>query len=268
MKKVLIVATYFNNPHFIEYQYKSFQKYLKEDYDFVVLDDSRPTTRSVLSNRNSGREIQEECTKYNAKKVSIPQRIHHGKKNDAGGRHQANLNWYFSSRICEQNPWGSKRTFDNKEWDHPERFNKQLYNKYDYVLIIDADVFITEPFSFEEEFNNDEYTVVGPRYGGHGFSYVNIGFMGINLKNMPYEKISEMSFSGTRNPHCTCPRKQHPIDSGGALYHFFTKYPNYKIKYMAFRPKLYNFQAGSNWNHKIEKYKNKLKILFETLQLD
>lgn len=43
-EKVLIITTVYNRPDFIELQAKTFEKFLKDDYRFVVFNDARDKT--------------------------------------------------------------------------------------------------------------------------------------------------------------------------------------------------------------------------------
>lgn len=266
---ILIISTYFNNPHFIKYQYKSFKKYLKEPFDFIILNDSKPTTKSIISGKLAKKEIQHECQKYNIKHILIPQNIHHHSRNSPGGRHQSNLNWYFSSQAIDKHAWGEHRTFDKPMWNNKNRFDKNLYDKYDYLLIIDADTFIKNTFSFEQIFNNNEYTFTGQFMRSHELNFIHIGFMGINLKNLEFEKISELNFYGTNNNiNCKCGAKKHYIDSGGALHYFLSKYPEYKVKYISLGGHyLYDYTAGTDWNRR-GNHKRRLGFLEDALQLE
>ena len=252
---ILIVSTYYNNPHFVEYQVKSFNKYLKEPYDFVILNDARRDTRSIISGKKSQQEIEQECKKYNVKHILVPPSIHHKTRQTAGARHQGNLNWYFCTTCTDGGAHGKGKEFDKSMWDHKDRFNKKLFNKYDYVLVVDADVFLKKPISFEEHFENNKYTYTGPKLQSHDFTYPHIGFMAMNLKNLTYEKVQELNFWGTNNnKNCPCPAKLHYIDSGGCLHRYFVNNPDYKIKWMNWNDKLFNYLAGSDWNYRGSNY--------------
>jgi hypothetical protein len=107
MKNTVFVSTYHNNPHFIELQAKSFKKFVEDDYDFAVLDDSEDNTRAILSGGLSRPEIISECAKHGVRHISVPQSIH--AYYSKGGyvpdenpttehpteRHQALIRWLF-----------------------------------------------------------------------------------------------------------------------------------------------------------------------------
>ena len=257
---ILFVSTYYNNSHFIKYQYLSFKKYIKEPFDFVILNDARRSTTNVISGRKSDVEIENECKKYGIKHVKIPQNIHTKTRNTAGSRHQANLNWYFSSNYHDKK--GYQYAFNHKIYDNPNRFSKKDYDKYDYIIIMDADVCINKPIELEKLTNNNEFSFVGPSTGTGGYIYIYLIFMLINLKNIPYEKIREFNFSeikGAANIN---------TDTAGGMYNFFTKYPEYKVKYTTRTEFLENFQSGSNWNNKSkEDYVKKFESFIDKLKL-
>ena len=64
--KVLIFTFAYNHPDFIELQHKLFQKFLKDEYEFVVFDDSK--------DNNITNEINLVCQKNNIKHVKIRKR--------------------------------------------------------------------------------------------------------------------------------------------------------------------------------------------------
>src|ERR1700723_420928 len=76
MKNTVFVSTYHNNPHFIRLQYENFKLFVEDHWDFVVLDDSTPTTRAIVSNNLASEEIRQECIKYGARHIAVPQSVH------------------------------------------------------------------------------------------------------------------------------------------------------------------------------------------------
>lgn len=109
MKQTVFISTYHNNPHFIELQAKTFEKFVEDDYDFVVLDDSEFHTKSIISGQPAQAEIISECAKYGARYIAVPQSIH--AYYSQGGyvpnenptthhpteRHQALIRWLFKN---------------------------------------------------------------------------------------------------------------------------------------------------------------------------
>ena len=161
---LLIISTYFNNPHFIEYQHKSFEKKIKEPYDFIILNDAKKNMKCLLKPLiNAKAEIRKECKKYNIKEIIVDQKIH--KINGgAGQRHTEILNWFVKD-ILDEN-------------DH---------KKYKYMLIIDSDVFILKKISINHYLRG--CTFCGPEirftWENSKLIYPDIGFLLINFGKIP-----------------------------------------------------------------------------------
>ena len=66
--KVLIFTYAHNRPDFIEIQHKTFEKFLQDDYEFVVWNDA--------NNNNMSKNIENMSKKYNIRCIRIPQEIH------------------------------------------------------------------------------------------------------------------------------------------------------------------------------------------------
>lgn len=146
MKNTLFVATYHNNPHFIEYQFRSFQKFVQDEFEFAVLDDSEDTTRSILSGNLAREDIRNECVKWGAKHIAVPQSIH--AYYSQGGyvpdenptthhpteRHQACIRWLFKN------------------------YRQLGFDQYKTMVLLDADVFIKQPINISQYM---EYEIIG-----------------------------------------------------------------------------------------------------------
>ncbi len=66
--KVLLFTYSYNKPEFIELQYKTFNKFLLDDYELIVINDA--------NNLEMQNQIMETCTRYNLRCINIPQEIH------------------------------------------------------------------------------------------------------------------------------------------------------------------------------------------------
>lgn len=105
---VLIVATYYNAPHFIELQSTAFKWFVKDNYEFLIIDDSDDSTKSILTGKFAKEEIINECKKHGISMMTVPQSVHDNVSN--GGlvpdglpaghpteRHRACLHWILKS---------------------------------------------------------------------------------------------------------------------------------------------------------------------------
>ncbi len=66
--KVLIITHSYNRPDFIEMQHKTFKKFLKDDYEFVVFSDAR--------DQHMSNKIADMCAQHDIRCVRVPQEIH------------------------------------------------------------------------------------------------------------------------------------------------------------------------------------------------
>lgn len=143
MKNTLFISTYFNNPHFIELQFKSLKKFVKDEYDFAVLDDSEDDTRSIISNNLAREEIRNECNRFNINYIQVPQSIH--AYYSQGGyvpdenptvhhvteRHQALIRWLFKN------------------------YRSLGLDQYKTLALMDADAFIKKDINMSEYMSHD-----------------------------------------------------------------------------------------------------------------
>ena len=67
-EKILIITHAYNRPEFIEIQHKTFQKFLADEYEFVVFNDART---DAMAN-----QISEACQTNGVRCIRIPQEIH------------------------------------------------------------------------------------------------------------------------------------------------------------------------------------------------
>lgn len=149
MKNTLFIATYFNNPHFIDLQVKSFKKFVQDEYDFAVIDDSDANTVSLLSGQRASDEIRNECSKYGVRHIAVPQSVHAPISqgglvpldNEFAGihhptvRHQAVLRWIF----------------DN---------HRSLgFDQYQTLVLLDADMFFKQPVNMKQYM--EDYDMMG-----------------------------------------------------------------------------------------------------------
>jgi hypothetical protein len=108
-EKVFIFTTVYNRPEFIEWQCKTFQKFLLDDYEFVVFNDASDTKIS--------RQIEDVCKKHRIECIRVPQ---NHIDNSPGGRHQEAIHYSL---------------------------NKKALAYDGIVCMIDSDMFQVQPFS-------------------------------------------------------------------------------------------------------------------------
>lgn len=117
-----IITAVVNNPLFIEIQYLSFQKYLKNSFEFIVFNDAKPFSDFTNEGDTTIREkIKEICYKYKIKCINLNNEYH---------------------KIL-QNP--SIRTAESMNFIL--KYQKQFPGNY---LIIDSDMFLFNYFDINK----------------------------------------------------------------------------------------------------------------------
>ncbi len=277
MKNTLFVSTYYNNPAFIELQLKSFTKFVEDDFDFIVIDDSTDSTKSLVTGNLVKEEFHNECKKLGIKFYEVPQNIHATHSN--GGlvpdglpanhpteRHRACLHWIFKN-------------------------NKLLgFDQYKTVVLTESDLFIKKPINISNYM--DGYDIIGTgrtntrlvketnttQYWPEQIKDINeitIDFLTMYLTFFNTQKIKNLEeiniggFAGT--------------DTGGQSHFFFANNPEYKKLFLKignnkddqldffskeqpseYESEFIHYRGGSNWDHQsIDYYNEKLNRLFK-----
>ena len=125
--KVLITTSAYNRPEFIELQYKTFKKFIKDDYEYIVFNDA-----DIEDNRI---KIESECKRYGIKLIRIPQEIHKVENNTG----------LFD-------PYNGRRTTRAvfRQGDVLTYMFELMGKRHnDIYMFIDSDIFITRPVSIQ-----------------------------------------------------------------------------------------------------------------------
>lgn len=133
--KVLIFTYAYNRPDFIEIQARTFQKFLIDDYEFVVFSDAKDPDMQ--------RQIHEVCNRFDLRCIDVPQTIH-------------------------SQPYLQR--FSGENWDGPAVRNSNVvqysldqlgFQHEGLVALFDSDMFLTRKFSFKEFMVNDSFVKNG-----------------------------------------------------------------------------------------------------------
>lgn len=137
--KLLIWIFYYNNEFYLEYQLKSIMKYIS-GYDSIsieIYNDAREHMPSVASGLNAKKIILSECERLQSqhpiKHIYVPQELH--TSNNASERHIDCINYARDTYV-------------------------QGGETVDYVLLMDCDVFLYNPFDLTDY---ETYAMSGPR---------------------------------------------------------------------------------------------------------
>lgn len=205
--KVLFVACYVDNSHFMNKMKETLDKNLLEcTYDFVCLNDAPDIENGeenflgicdILSGDYNSYKIIKEFAYINKFiHIKIPQHIHNDKTrpNHGSSRHIENLNWFNAN------------------------FDSLIPNKkdYDFICHIDSDVLLSKPINLNVELNG--YDMAGPFiYLNNNVYYIHTGLFFINLNTVL--NMNEISWNNTMN-----------TDTGSDICNFIFKNPHYNIK--------------------------------------
>ncbi len=196
-EKILIITSAYNRPDFIEIQHKTFQKFLHDEYEFIVFNDARDS-----SMQNA---IHSTCEKLGITCVDIPQEIH-------------------DLPYLERSP--------GEDFHAPAVRNANVvqyalqhsgYNHDGIVAIVDSDMFLVRPFSIQNYL--DGYALGGvpqSKDGQHAhIHYLWIGLAFLDMRNLPEKELINFN----------CGRiDEVGVDAGGYTHYYLQKYPYTKIR--------------------------------------
>ncbi len=127
--KIIIFTYSYNRPDFIEIQFKTFKKFLKDDYEFIIINDAPEP--------GMAQDINDICQAYNLKCITVPQEIH-----DRPYLHRLNRGPYFiidSQSPCVRNCNVVQYSLDQIGFHHN-----------DIVALFDSDLFLIREFSITD----------------------------------------------------------------------------------------------------------------------
>lgn len=261
--KVLIISHHFNRPDFIEWQYKTFKKFILDDYEFVVFNDAKGYSLSE--------DIQNVCHRLNIRCIRIPQEVHN-------------------------RPYMKRLPFE--DYNHPcvrcanvVQYSLDVLGFYhnDIVMIIDSDMFMIKPFSPRTYLGDHDIAAVeqSRNYDKQWkkSTVINYIWNGIILFNMP--KLPN------RNTMCfNCGIIDNtPVDAGGYMHYYFKNNPSVTVKHIngshysenlsfpSFPLNILNskyvtnielflddhiihYRGGGNWDNKPKEYHEKKSKIF------
>lgn len=156
--KVSVFTYAFNRPEFVRFQKDTLEKFLLDDYEFVVFNDAKtPSTY---------REIREVCNELGLRCVDMPQKLH--TSTNASGRNAAIVNYSL---------------------------RKEGFNHPGIVILLDSDMFLVKPFSVEGYMKHHPLSgLYQSRSQGNAFiEYLWIGLVFLDMPNLPGRKYIDFS---------------------------------------------------------------------------
>jgi hypothetical protein len=193
--KVLIITHSYNRPDFIEIQHKTFHKFFKDEYEFVVFNDAPKKPMCC--------QIAETCSKLGITCIKIPQTIHSAP--------------YLPREIGEdyQNPAVRcanvvQYSLDILGFEHDGS-----------VMIIDSDMFLIKDFSLIDYLGT--HVLAGVPQKREHINYIWNGLLMLNMQTLPDKH--------TLNFNCK-KIDDIPLDVGGHVYYYLQNHPTLNLAYI------------------------------------
>lgn len=186
--KVTIFSHYFGQPEFIKYQYSFFKNNMLDEYEFIVVEDSKS---AITSN-----EIRKECEKYGIKYIHIPRSVFEFPKLPILGSYVGLGSSSFECSVAVQ------YIYDN-----------YVVPSENICLIIDNDIFLLSPFSVEKYLGSASFSYLHQEKGVVYYMLAN--FLILNPSCMPEKERLNFNL-GTILGNNT--------DSGGFTYFYLRDY--------------------------------------------
>ena len=208
--RVIIFTYSYNRPDFIEIQYKTFKKFLLDDYEFIVFNDA--------TNPAMKQEIRDMCKTCHIQCIDIPQEIH------------SHLNSIIAPNVlaAERNCNVVQYSLDLLGFKHD-----------DILVLLDSDLFLINYFSIRKFLAGYDIASFlrkcsdSPRHNckkihpNHPtIEYLWIGLIFLDMRTLPNKEI----FNVHREPVLLDNHKLINLDSGGYTYYYLRENPQVAIK--------------------------------------
>ncbi len=211
-EKLLIITHNYSQPAFIDLQYRSFKKFLIDDFEYVVFNDA--------TDHNIARTIDSMCISIGIQCYKVPQK----------NRTRANLKLDLNRGIF----WAAAR--------HAEAIHYSMdivaFKHPGLVMMIDSDMLLIKQFSVAT-FMQD-YDIAGLRQvRDEKIRYLWAGLMFFRMDKLPHKNSMQFKnglIDGTY------------VDSGGFLHYYFQENPQLKI--LCFDQEYRHF-IDENWSNYI-----------------
>ncbi len=206
--KVLVITHNVNGPQFVAMQQKTFKKFLKNDYKYVVFNDAK--TESMAQ------EINDACKACSATCVRVPQSIH----TQPYLPREAEYSWQLGAirhANCVQ------YSLDVLGFDHDGP-----------VLLIDSDMFLIRPFDIEKYMENKDIAAY-VKGASKKIRYLCPAFTILHMSKLPDKRTMNFNWGVVNGKR---------VDSGGWTYFYLIKHPELKISHSTYLPS-YDLYLGN-----------------------
>ena len=246
---VLIMTHSFNRPDFIEIQDKTFKKFLKDDYTFVVFNDA---PEEEVAN-----QIIETCNRLNLPCIRIPQSIHTAPYLQRWPGEDYNHACVRCANVVQF-------SLDTVGFDHDG-----------IVMIIDSDMFLVKEFCVQKFLNG--FAIAGVSQSREHIKYIWNGLVFFNMQALSDKKTIDFNCGKI---------DEIEVDVGGQTHHYFKDHPEVilkqidnqhyssdfivsettheNVKYLLFRGcnnfefllknSFFHYRGGGNWDNQSAEY--------------
>ena len=193
---VLVMTQTYNRPDFIEIQYHTLKKFLKDEYEFVVFNDA--------PNEEMCNQITEMCARYKIRCMRIPQSIHTYAYLHRLPREQFNHSCVRCANVVQYS------------------LNELGLQHDDLVMIIDSDMFLVKDFNLREYMQ--DYDLAGVSQSRpNGVEYIWNGLVFFDMKRLLNKHLINFNCGEVNNT---------PVDVGGQMHHYFKQTPETRTRFI------------------------------------
>lgn len=150
-----------NRPEFIEWQYLTFKKFMRDDYIFTVFNDAKDP--------GMAQRMVDMCKRYNIECIRIPQEIHSRP--------------YLNRLPGEDYQSSCARCANVVQYS----LDTVGFNYDGIVMIIDSDMFLTHPFSVKEFMTGYDIAAV-PQSRNNDVHYLWNGLVFMDMRTLPNKR--------------------------------------------------------------------------------
>lgn len=184
--KVTIFSHYFGQPEFIKYQYLFFKKNLRDEYEFIVVEDSNDP---IISHK-----IKEECKKFGIKYINIPRLAFEHPKLPCLDSYVGGPSFECSIAV--------QYIYDN-----------YVLSTENPCVIMDNDIFLLSPFSIEEYLASHSFAYVHQKK--EAIDYMLPNFLILNPSKMADKESLDFNMGTIEGTN---------TDAGGFTHFYFQKH--------------------------------------------
>lgn len=208
----VIITTAVNSPDFILLQRALALKFCSHPFRFVVVNDCKPVGDNTnFFNDKLWLDVEEVCRRHDISHVRLPQELHRRREN------------VFPAAFRPSADDPASRAALAVQW----ALNEVGFQDFNFVMILDSDMFPIRVFSLEQMLGGNEIAGVWQERAGGGIfwrkrvRYLWNGILVVNAGVLP----DKQNFS------LECGRVDGvPTDVGGHLHHYFARNPDVRVQ--------------------------------------